>query len=216
MSNTSNYANIDLTASVGTASTIAVKDQITDYPAGTFAGFDIESIALLNANAFDAIRITTYLNGNQQETKTGNGPLISVNTILLIGSGRQTIGFVSTKPFDEVQIRLVNLATVTLGQLKFIARYWKSFVLQRFACNQTYALTNPTFPVTIDGDKSGISGVACVACAVSNPGNVLTASISDYATISITAGVAAAGSIAVTDQLFTYPPGPLPVLPLKI
>ncbi|MFN3752447.1 T9SS type A sorting domain-containing protein [Flavobacterium sp.] len=202
-----NFALIDLTASVGTASKIAVKDQITDYPAGTFAGYDFESIALLNANVFDAIRVTTYLNGSQQETKSGNGALISVNTILLAGSSRQTIGFVTTLPFDEVQITLTNLATVTLGTVKVYSAVMQKFCPTTVECNKTYALTSPAFPVYIDGAKSGISGLACVACVVNDIGNVITASTSDYARITITAGVIETGSIAVKDQLFTYPPG---------
>ncbi|MFE3849488.1 DUF11 domain-containing protein, partial [Flavobacterium sp. LB3P45] len=205
--NTTNFANVDLTASIGASGKISVKDQITDYPAGTFAGFDIESVGLLNANVFDAIIVTTYLNGVQQETKTGNGSLISVNTNIIVGTGRQTIGFVATLPFDEVQIKLTNLATVTLGTVKVYSALLERFCSTTVACNQTYALTNPTFPVIIDGARSGISGVACVACAVNNTNNVLTASTADFAQITLTAGVLASGSIAVADQLYTYPAG---------
>jgi hypothetical protein len=212
---TSNHAHVDLTASVGTAASISVKNQITDYPAGTFTGFDIESIALLNANVFDAIRITTFLNGVQQETKSGNGPLISVNTILLVGTPRQTIGFVTTLPFDEAQISFTNLATVTLGTVKVYHSIFERFCAAVVACNQTYPLTNPTFPVFIDGAKSGISGLGCIACAVNNTNNVLTPSISDFANITITAGVLASGAIAVTDQLFTYPPGTIAGFTIK-
>ncbi|MES2747767.1 MAG: T9SS type A sorting domain-containing protein [Bacteroidota bacterium] len=205
--NPSNSANVDLTATVGMSAKISVKDQITDYPAGTFAGFDIESIALLNVNVFDAIRVTTFLNGNEQETKIGNGALISVNTIILNGIGRQTVGFVSTLPFDEIQIKFTNLADVTLGTVKVYNAILQRFCPTTIVCNQSYALTNPTFPVTIDGTKSGITGAVCAACVVNNANNVLTASISDFANIKITAGVIAFGSIAVADQLFTYPSG---------
>ncbi|RXR20241.1 hypothetical protein, partial [Flavobacterium stagni] len=205
--NASNYANVDLTASVGTSASIAVKDQITDYAAGNFAGFDIDAVNLVNVNALDAIRVTTYLNGVQQETKTGDGPLVAVNTDLLVGSSRQTVGFVTTMPFDEVKISFVNLATVTLGTIKVYNGVFQKFCPTTIDCNQSYALTSPTFPVTLDGKRTGIDGVACVACAVNNSNNVLTASTTDYATISLTAGVAATGSIAVVDQLTTYPAG---------
>jgi uncharacterized repeat protein (TIGR01451 family) len=205
--NASNFALIDLTASVGASGKISVKDQITDYPAGTFAGFDIESVALLNANVFDAIRVTTYLNGVERETKIGNGPLISVNTNIIVWTGRQTIGFVATMPFDEVQIILTNLATVTLGTVRVYSAVLEKFCPTTVACNQTYPLTNPTFPVAIDGARSGIDGLACVACAINDINEVLTASTTDSATIIITAGVAETGSIAVADQLFTYPVG---------
>ena len=205
--NATNFAQINLTASVGTSGKIAVKDQITDYPAGTFAGYEIENLSLLNVNAFDAITITTYLNGVQRESKSGNSALISLNTNLLNGNGRQTIGFVSTLAFDEVQIKLTNLVSVNLGTTKVYNAVFQKFCPTTVSCNTTYQLTNPTFPVVINGANSGISGVACVACAVSNTNNVLTANTADFANISITAGVLASGSIAVADQLFTYPAG---------
>ncbi|MFV8338095.1 gliding motility-associated C-terminal domain-containing protein [Flavobacterium sp. LB3P21] len=205
--NTTNYAEINLTTSVGTTGSISIKNQITDYPAGTFAGYDIENPSLLNVNVFDAISITTYLNGIQQETKSGNAALISVGTNLLVGTGRQTIGFVSTLAFDEVRITLTNLVSVSLGITRVYAAVFQKYCAATVACNQSYAWTNPDFPVVVDGDNTGIDGVACVACSVNNTNNVLTSDTTDFAKIDVIAGVIGSGSIAVVDQLFTYPAG---------
>ncbi|TDE54939.1 gliding motility-associated C-terminal domain-containing protein [Flavobacterium sp. GT3P67] len=205
--NTTNYAEINLTTSVGTKGSLSIKDEITDYPAGTFAGYDIENPSLLNVNVFDAISITTYLNGTEQETKSGNAALISIGTNLLVGTSRQTIGFVSTLAFDEVRITLTNLVSVNLGITKVYAVVFQKYCEATVACNESYAWTNPDFPVVIDGDKTGVDGVACVACAVNNTNNVLTSDITDFAKIDVIAGVIGSGSIAVIDQLYTYPAG---------
>jgi len=205
--NATNFATIDLTATVGTSGSIAVKNQLTDYTAGNFAGFDIESPGLLSVDALNAVTVSTYLNGTLREFKSGTGALVSVGTDLLVATGRKTIGFTTTLSFDEVKITLNNTVAVGLGATKIYNSIVQKFCDPVVVCNQTYAWTNPNFPVVIDSDKSGINGVACVACAVNNSGNVLTASISDFANITLVAGVLATGSVAVADQLFTYPKG---------
>ncbi|TDE01393.1 hypothetical protein [Flavobacterium sandaracinum] len=204
---TSNFAEVSLTASVGVSGSVSVKNQITSYAAGTFAGYDIESTSLLDVNAFDAITIRTFLNGVVQETKSGNGQLISIGTDLLVGTGRKTVGFVATLPFDEVKITFTNLLTVALGNTKIYNAVFESFCAATVQCDVVYALTNPTFPVAINSNESGIQGVACVACAVSDSDNVLSSDINDFANITLTVGVLATGSVSVKDQLYTYPVG---------
>jgi uncharacterized repeat protein (TIGR01451 family) len=202
-----NYAEVNLSVGVGTTGSLSVKEQITDYPAGTFAGYTIENPALLTVGAFDAVTVTTYLNGVQQETKTGSGALVAVGTDLLVGTGKQTVGFVSTLPFDEVKITLQNLASVNLGIVKVYHAVFQKLCDPVVECNKNYLWTNPDFPVTIDGEKSGIDGVACVSCAVTDTANLLTASKTDFANITLIAGVIGSGSVAVKDHLFTYPKG---------
>jgi gliding motility-associated-like protein/uncharacterized repeat protein (TIGR01451 family) len=206
-SNTNNYAQINLTASIGNSGSISVKDEKTDYPIGSFVGFTLEKAPLLNVNALDAVKIRTYLNGVLQETKFGNTALATVGTSLLVGSSMQTIGFITTKSFDEARITITNTATVTLGVVNVYNAIFQKLCPVTLECNKTYALTNPTFPVVIDSDKTGVDGVACVACAVNNTNNVLTANTTDFASILVTAGVIAPASIAVLDQLSTYPAG---------
>jgi uncharacterized repeat protein (TIGR01451 family)/gliding motility-associated-like protein len=205
--NTTNYAQINLTVSVGNSGSISVKDEKTDYPIGSFVGFTLENPSLLNVNALDAVMIRTYLNGVLQETKSGNSALAAVGTGLLVGNGTQTIGFITTQSFDEARITITNTATVSLGVVNVYNAVFQKLCPVILECNKTYPLTNPTFPVIIDSDKTGVDGVACVACAVNNTNNVLTESITDFATILVTAGVIAPASIAVLDQLSTYPAG---------
>ncbi|RTZ06949.1 hypothetical protein EKL98_02800, partial [Flavobacterium bomense] len=205
--NTSNFAQINLTISVGNSGSISVKDQVKDYPIGSFVGFTIENPSLLNVNALDAVTIRTYLNGVLQETKVGNAALVTVGTNLLVGSSLQTIGFVTTKSFDEARITITNTATVSLGVVNVYSAIFQKLCPVILECNKTYALTNPIFPVIIDSGKTGVDGLACVACAVNNTNNVLTANTTDFASVLVTAGVIAPASIAVLDQLSTYPAG---------
>ncbi|MFV8337353.1 beta strand repeat-containing protein, partial [Flavobacterium sp. RSP29] len=205
--NTSNFAQINLTVSVGNSGSISVKDQLTDYPIGSFAGFTIENPSLLNVNALDAVTIRMYLNGALQETKFGNAALVMLETNLLVGSGLRTIGFISTKSFDEVRITITNTATVSLGVVNVYSAIFQKLCPVTLECDKTYALTNPTFPVIIDSGKTGVDGLACVACAVNNTNNVLTVNTTDFASVLVTAGVAASTSIAVLDYLSTYPAG---------
>ncbi|MGG7034558.1 MAG: gliding motility-associated C-terminal domain-containing protein [Flavobacterium sp.] len=204
---TTNFAQINLAVGIGNSASISVKDQITDYPIGSFAGFTIENPSLLNVNALDAITIRTYLNGVLQETKFGNSALTAVGTNLLVGSSPQTIGFITTKSFDEVRLTIANTVTISLGIVNVYQAIFQKLCPVTLECNKTYTLTNPTFPVIIDSEKTGVDGVTCVACAVNNTNNVLTASTTDFASILVTTGVIAPASIAVLDQLSTYPQG---------
>src|SRR5690606_24187473 len=47
----------------------------------------------------------------------------------------------------------------------------------------------------------------CALCAVENPDNVITADTTDYAKITLLAGVLASGAISVEDVLMTYTGG---------
>ncbi|MFT7335609.1 MAG: gliding motility-associated-like protein/uncharacterized repeat protein (TIGR01451 family) [Porticoccaceae bacterium] len=205
--NTSDYAQINVAASLGASGSISVKDQITDYPVGSFAGFTIENHSLLNLNAIEAITIRTYLNNELQESNSGEATLVAIGTDLLLVTSKQTIGFVSTKAFDEVQITISNLPTVNIGVVNVYNAVFQKYCAATVECDKTYILTNPNFPVTIDGSNTGLDGLACLACAVNDANNVLTADSTDFAQIILTAGVVASGSIAVRDQLYTYPKG---------
>ena len=207
---TSDFATISMAVSLGSTGSLAVRDAITTYPAGTFTGFNISNPGLINANLLSGISIETYIT-NSSGVRTlvetsSSGTLLSVGTFLS-GTGAQTVGFVTTQPFDEVRIVMSNL----LGALSVTNVY--DAVFQKFCagptptCTTNTNLVNPTYPVIIDGAKSGIGGVACVACSVNNSQNVIDSDLSNSASIVLAAGLLANGSIAVKDQVTTYAAG---------
>ncbi|MDI9875719.1 beta strand repeat-containing protein [Flectobacillus rivi] len=204
-SSTSDFATITMAAALGSTSSISVKDVLTTYTAGSFAGFNISNTSLINANLLSGITIKTYKAGVLQETTTTN-TLLSVNSSLLTGSGNQLVGFVTTKDFDEVQFQITNLLGIISTTNVYNLVVQKLCAGPALTCGDTY-IVSPTYPAVLNGSLTGISGAACVACAVNNSQNVVDASTSNYADIVLTAGVLSTGAISVKDALSTYPIG---------
>ncbi|WP_418514194.1 SprB repeat-containing protein, partial [Corallibacter sp.] len=207
-SNYGNYATIDLLAGLAATASLAVKNELTDYPAETYAGFDIENATLLNAQLFDAITITTYLDGTLVESRTGATELVPVNSgLLLTGTESTRIGFVTTAPFDEVQITMSQLVSLSLGSTRVYGLVLESFCPGIINCDEPYVLSNPNDSVIINNNRTGTDGLICAACEVDNTQNVISEDDSDFAMINVVAGVAASGSISVQDVLTDYPAG---------
>ncbi|MEZ4793371.1 MAG: hypothetical protein R2783_07900 [Gelidibacter sp.] len=207
-SNLGNYASIDLLAGVTATGSIAVKDEVTDYPEMTYAGFDIENASLLNTQLFDAITISTYLDGTLVESKTGTTELLPISSGLLFpGNESVRVGFVTTASFDEVRLTLSQLVSLNLGSTRVYGMVLEAFCPGTIYCDAPYVLSNPTDPVIINNNHTGIDGVACVACEVDDSQNVITSDTSDFAMVNVVAGVASTASISVNDVLTDYPAG---------
>jgi len=203
---TTDYATISMAVSAGSVGAISVKDNISTYTAGTFAGFNISNPNLIGVNVLSGLTIKTYLNGALRET-SGSGTLVSLNSLLLNGTGEQLVGFVTTQSFNEVKLEVSNL----LGVFSNTRVY--DLVVQNFcagppiACSTTTNLITPAYPAVIDGTLTGISGVACVGCSVSNTNNLIDNNTNNFAEIILTVGVASSGSVAVKDVVSDYPAG---------
>ena len=207
--NPANFAQITITAGAGvTASgSLAVSDQITTYAAGTYAGFDVETASLANVNVLGNVTITLLNNGAVVQTGTGSSQIVTAGTSLLSGTPRSIIGIVSNVPFDEVKITLANTASLDIGSTKIYSAVFEKGCAGTIGCRSTYFLNSPAYPVVIEGSRTGVNTVACVACTVTNTQNVITASNLDFGTISLTAGAFASGSISVRDLSTIYPAG---------
>ncbi|MFH4965171.1 Ig-like domain-containing protein, partial [Gaetbulibacter sp. M235] len=205
-SDNTDYASINLTLGIGATGSISVENVLDTNAAGTFAGFEISNANLLTVDFLDGITINTYLNGVLQESQTGIGNLLSVSTTLLTGDGRRVIGFVSTQPFDEIQFIVSNTLSVNLGETRVYGAVVENFCSgPSLICNEVAGFNNTDFPVIVNSENTEIGGVACALCTISNTENLITSSDTDFATIELTAGVLAFGSIAVEDVLDTYP-----------
>lgn len=203
---TTDFANLVNYASIAGSTFISIEEQITDYPAGTFVGFDLQNTAIVGADFLSYVTITSYVNGVEQESFTGNELMIGASA--LNESGRQTIGFVTSTPVDEVKLTINQPAGFDLGTTQVYSAVFQEFCAgPALDCNSLTTTTLPEFPVFINGEHTGITGVACALCGVENSGNVIDADLSNWAEINIAAGVSASGSIAVQDQLALYPAG---------
>src|SRR5690606_32196359 len=63
-----NFATIDMVASVIGSASLSVMDPIGSYPANTYTGFDLETGGLLSLDLLNNITLTTYLDGEEQES----------------------------------------------------------------------------------------------------------------------------------------------------
>lgn len=125
MSGTANVTDASITnfatytpaiLSVGCGGRISVNNNGgTAFPAGTFAGFEISrQSTILDINVFNAITINLYNAGTLVQSSSGSG-LLKVG-LLNPNSGRTTVGFKSTVPFNEIQIVYdAGLISASLG-----------------------------------------------------------------------------------------------------
>ena len=212
----SSFASISLTAGLGASASLAIKNQLTSYPANTFAGFDIENSSLVGVNLLTGITIQTLLNGVVSQSANVSNGLVSLNSSILSGAGRQTIGFLATLPFNGIKITLNNApsvinpaVTLNLGSTKVYSAIIKEFCAGPTIVCSTSAvtpLTNTAFPVYINSNRTGTgSSLACVGCAISNAENVINSSTSSPATISLGAAVSATARLSVANPIDTYP-----------
>lgn len=216
----SDYATINITAGVGSVANFSVKNVLDKFPGNSFAGMDVESTGLLSVAALQSLTITTYNSGTLVQSQSG-GSLVSVNTGILNGSGRRVVGFITNgQPYDEIQLRIAKVADVSLSlsETRIYGAVVQSFCAgPNIACGTTDAnlpintltpMTNPTFPVYVNGTNTGIgTGVACVGCSINNSQRIVDSDLTNYATIDLGVTVGASASIAVANALETYPTG---------
>lgn len=205
-----NYASIVLPVGVAVNASVAVKDQITEYPAGTFAGFDIENTALIGVDALSGIKIETYNNGVPTSESVASGSLASVTSSILSGTGRQTIGFVASVPFDEVKLT-VQQTGVDLGTIRVygavLTKFSADCPVPDLACNTLTPVANPTHPVYVSGRNTGFTSALCAGCTINNSERAVDSDPSNYASIVLTANALGTASFAVANAIDTYQAG---------
>lgn len=155
---TTDFTRITNTASVATNASISVLDPISTYPTGTFAGFSVRKVSgLVNADLFAALSVSTYNDGVLQETRTGNGNLLDLSIILFgATSDVANVGFITTKPFDEIQLTVAPLVGVSVlgGKLDVFGAFvdTRTSTGGGLACalntNPDFAVTNKNVPAT--------------------------------------------------------------------
>ncbi len=169
------YATI--TKSVGAISNtaISVLNPVGAYPTGSIAGFVVErSASIAELDLLTSIAISTYNDGQLQETSNA-GTLLGLELLglNLIGSGNgvYNLGFITSKPYDEIRITVNDLVGLDVGYLNV----YGAFVDTRtaFGAGLFCASTSPDFAVTELG-KDAYGDVATndrmpTAATYSNP-----------------------------------------------
>ncbi|HTN16734.1 MAG TPA: hypothetical protein VL092_03570, partial [Chitinophagaceae bacterium] len=190
---TTDYAT--MLSILGTDEYLSVKDGAAGaggYPAGTFAGFEIETGGLLSLAAFSNISVSTYLGGTLVQTKAVDASLLSAS--LLSTGARGTVGFVASSAFDEV--RISTSALLALGTIKIYNAVFEKFCAgPALPCNTPTTATSPTYPLTINNAHTGMSGIT--VGSITNTDNIIDASTSNFGSINFAVGIFGSASVAV-------------------
>jgi uncharacterized membrane protein len=205
--NLATYATLDLTAAVGSIASLSVRNALEDYPANTFAGYDIEINELLGVNVATGIDLNFYNEGSLVHTASNPYLLAGVGTDLSTGRIRNKVGVICPVAFDEVQISFENVVGVSLGEVRIYDLFVQTNCAKNMDCGTTYSMTAPDFPLFIDFEKTGVTGAACVVCEVENPWNLIDDDLTNYSRINTVAGALAESGIAILDPVDTYYPG---------
>lgn len=215
------FAAVTLGATLGTTASFAVANAKETYPAETYAGFDIGSVSLFNAGVLSSMTITLYNNGIAVQNSTGTALLGGVTSSLVTdGYNRNVVGVVGHVPFDEVKITFANGAAVDLGVIRIYGAVFQQFlkadgtqycpVVIDCKGNILGGSTNPqdkTISAVVNYERTGVTGVAAAGYEVANPWNVVSANLTDFATLYNAASGAAQASLSVATPGVIYPAG---------
>lgn len=108
-SDNEDYASLVNFINLGSIIDVSVKNAIDTYPAGTWAGYSLKNEVLVGAEIFNIVQITTFNNGVEQETKTGE--ILLAGVPLFNFGDRNTLGFTTTQEFDEIRLRIIRPRT---------------------------------------------------------------------------------------------------------
>lgn len=209
-----NFASINLVGSATVTATLAVQDGAAvtggatpTYPSGTFAGFDISNNQLVGLNSLSGVTVSTLNEkGDVLETVNASGALLSLNSSVVTGTQRQVIGFVVNQPFSGVRISFAQGPGLSLGTIRIYSAVIKKFcVAQELVCRQLTTVTNPDYPVYVDGKETGFFGVASAGNSINNSESAIDTDASSYAGITLGATLGASASFAIANASETYP-----------
>lgn len=185
----SSYGTVALPIGLLGSYSVGVLDKNQVYPAGNRAGFVIEPDdqgKILSAEFLKNITIETYLFGQLQDSKqlSDGGGLINIK-VLSYGSGKQKVNLTTTKPFNEIRLKITQTVGFNLGSLKV---YYAFEEPQSCDCNE-YIQTSGTARlgdiVTGSSWTGSFGGILFLQASLSAPGNVVDTNASNFATINM-------------------------------
>ncbi|GAA5100693.1 hypothetical protein GCM10023210_39460 [Chryseobacterium ginsengisoli] len=180
------YGSIVLPAGLLGSYSVGVLDKNQVYPSGNKAGFVIEPDdqgKLLSAEFLKNITIETYLFGQLQDSKnlSDGGGLINIK-VLRFGSNKQKISLTTTKPFNEVRLKITQTLGVNFGALKVFYAFEEP---QSCDCNE-YIQTSGTArlgEIVPGASWTGASGTIFGLTNITNTDNVVDTNTSNFATV---------------------------------
>ena len=204
-SDSTNYTLITGTLSVGDNVGMSVKKEGDKIAAGSFIGFDVESVGGLGLDLIKNLEVLTFKDGAQVESQSGAG-LLSLKSSLLTGSDRQVAGFITTEEFDEVRLNLFTTVGIDLGSTRIYGAVVRSFCPTETEpdCNTLTVIRNPENPVYVNSQRTG-TGETCLLCAINDVESIIDNDPETYARITTVASLLSTAQISVANALETYP-----------
>lgn len=212
-----NYAEISQLVSGASALGIRVVSEektanfpVKGYPAGYFAGFELEDVTLISGGAANRHIVETYLNGTATGDVYDDGGAVA-NAMFLASTGRYIVGMKTTKPFNEVRITIQSIGSAGVYATRVYAAVVEKFcpIADPTVCNVLTSLVRSTFPAYIDGRQTGTDGnsVATLNNYFENLNSITDADLNNYATLHTLASGSSTVSVAVQDGSKGVAPG---------
>lgn len=185
------YGSIVLPVGLLGSYSVGVLDKNQVYPAGNKTGFVIspdDEGKLLSAEFLKNITVETYLYGQLQDSKTlfDGGGLINIK-VLGFGSGKQKVTLTSTKPFNEVRLKITQTLGVNLGALKVYYAFEEPVSCD---CNDKIQTSGSAIPgniVTGSNWTSGPGFLGLILAKMTNTSAITDTNTSNYATATLPA-----------------------------
>jgi len=185
------YGSIVLPAGLLGSYSVGVLDKNQIYPAGNKTGFVIspdDEGKLISAEFLKNITVETYLYGQLQDSKTlsDGGGLINIK-VLGFGSGKQKVTLTSSKPFNEVRLKVTQTLGVNIGALKV---YYAFEEPASCDCNDKIQTSGSAIQGNLVSGTSWTSGpglFGLILAKMVNPANIVDTNTSNYATATIPA-----------------------------
>lgn len=181
--NKNSFGKIILPVGLLGSYSVGVLDKNQVYPAGNRAGFVIEPDdqgKLISAEFLKNITIETYLFGELQDSRqlSDGGGLINIK-LLSYGSGKQKVSVTTTKPFNEVRLKVTQTVGINLGSLKVYYAFEEPVSCDCDDKIQTSG--SSTKGDIVNGFGWTQSGFGILAPSLTNPGAVVDTNPSNYA-----------------------------------
>ncbi|PWN69983.1 hypothetical protein C1631_008245 [Chryseobacterium phosphatilyticum] len=189
--NKNSYGSIVLPIGLLGSYSVGVLDKNQIYPAGNRTGFVIEPDdqgKLLSAEFLKNITIETYLFGQLQDSKqlSDGGGLINIK-VLGYGSGKQKVTLTTTKPFNEVRLKITQTLGFNLGKLNVYYAFEEPISCECDDKIQTNGSSVPGNLVTGSSWTSGPGFLGLIFAKMINPEAIVDNNPSNYATATIPA-----------------------------
>lgn len=189
--NKNSFGKIVLPIGILGSYSVGVLDKNQVYPAGNRTGFVIEPDdqgKLLSAEFLKNITIETYLFGERQESRqlSDGGGLINIK-VLGYGSGKQKLTLTTTKPFNEVRLKITQTIGFNLGALKVFYAFEEPISCECDDKIQTSGSAVPGNLVTGGSWTSGPGFIGLILAKMVNPGAIVDNNPSNYATATVPA-----------------------------